>query len=70
MVTISKDDTGRALILKSTYVPNIVNYLVDPFTAEQLSTVLVHISTPNGSGTFAAAEIIQAGALSKVRHFM
>jgi len=70
MVKISKAAHGRTLVLKSTAVPDIVNYLVDPTTAEQLSTVLANLSTPDGTtvSISAAAELIQAGALSKVRH--
>jgi hypothetical protein len=70
MMKISKDAQGRTLVLKSTAVPDIVNYLVDPTTAEQLSTVLANLSTPDGTtvSISAAAELIQAGALSKVRH--
>ena len=69
MVIISKDPKGRDLIIKSTAVPDIVNYLVDLSTAVQLSTALAHLSTPDGSTTSmsASAEIIQAGALPKVR---
>ena len=68
MEKMAKIDKGRNLILASTAVPDIVNYLVDPTTAEHLAAVLSHISMPDGStaAVSASAELIQAGALPKV----